>query len=467
MIPSHARFSRLGLLASPPGLIGLMLALFAVHTAAQTTWEQRLPAFHPGDRSGNGLCFDPSSGRTVLFGGQSGLQKLNDTWQWDGTDWTQLTPATAPPPRAASGMAYDVGRGRLVVFGGYGGVTGFLGDTWEWDGTDWQQRFSAHAPAARGNAGMVYENARGKVLLFGGELQPPVPPWLFVNDTWQWDGTDWTQLTPASAPPPRAACGMVYDHGRGRTVLFGGFAGSRKNDTWEWDGANWQQSFPVHVPERRNSHGMAYDGARQRVVMFGGVPDWVGTLRDTWEYDGTDWAQTAPPVSPPGYMPMTYDPVRGRVVLSTGYSTWEYYLDPSLATYGLFGAGCAGMVGMPQLTANGHRPILGQAFTVSLSNLPPDHSTLFVLGLSNTNWLGSGLPLELGALGAPGCNLLVSPDATYPLFNWAGYATWSFPIPSQPSLTGLAFYNQAAAIDHSNALGLVFTNGGAGVIGDH
>jgi hypothetical protein len=95
-----------------------------------------------------------------------------------------------------------------------------------------------------------------------------------------------------------------------------------------------------------------------------------------------------------------------------------------------------------------------------LFNLPPDHSTLMALGLSNTNWLGTALPFALGPIGAPGCNLLVSLDATYPLFNWAGQATWSLPIPNQPSLAGMAFYNQAAAIDHGNALGLVFSNGG-------
>jgi hypothetical protein len=74
---------------------------------------------------------------------------------------------------------------------------------------------------------------------------------------------------------------MTYDAARGRVVLFGGFDGSRLGDTWEWDGTTWSEiSHPVS-PSARSSHAMAYDAARGRVILFGGLD---GSLRlgDTW-----------------------------------------------------------------------------------------------------------------------------------------------------------------------------------------
>jgi hypothetical protein len=72
----------------------------------------------------------------------------------------------------------------------------------------------------------------------------------------------------------------------------------------------------------------------------------------------------------------------------------------------------------------------------------------------------------LGVFGATGCALRISADMTWPVFNWAGYANWALPIPVQPSLVGMTFFQQAAAVDHSNAFGLVFTNAAAARIGD-
>ena len=55
------------------------------------------------------------------------------------------------------------------------------------------------------------------------------------GDTWEWDGTAWTQRSPASAPSPQQGHAMAYDAARGRVVLFGGHDSFRRGDTWEWD----------------------------------------------------------------------------------------------------------------------------------------------------------------------------------------------------------------------------------------
>ena len=43
----------------------------------------------------------------------------------------------------------------------------------------------------------VHASGRGVVLLFGG-----FGPDGFLNDTWAWDGSAWTDVTPASGNPP-------------------------------------------------------------------------------------------------------------------------------------------------------------------------------------------------------------------------------------------------------------------------
>src|SRR5262249_3203581 len=51
------------------------------------------------------------------------------------------------------------------------------------------------------------------------------------QDTWEWDGTDWTERATASSPPARAGHVLAFDAARGRTVLFGNTSFA---DTWEY-----------------------------------------------------------------------------------------------------------------------------------------------------------------------------------------------------------------------------------------
>jgi hypothetical protein len=63
-----------------------------------------------------------------------------------------------------------------------------------------------------------------------------------LNETWEWDGTEWTQVAD-TGPLPRGHHDMVFDSEKKRTVLFGGadFVSQIFNDTWEWDGKFWTQ----------------------------------------------------------------------------------------------------------------------------------------------------------------------------------------------------------------------------------
>ncbi len=240
-------------------------------------------------------------------------------------DWKKLSPGPSPSARVFHAMAYDSARQRVVLFGGRDSNWKFLNDTWEWDGTSWTQRIpTTNIPSARCGHAMVYNKSRKRIVLFGGIAG--VPPAL--NDTWEWDGNNWAKCNPTTIPSQRAGHAMAYDNARQRIVLFGGGSGPPSNqflnDTWEWIGNNWAKcNPPTKSPRPRSCHGMAYDAVHQRVVLFGGgyglgVPI---DLNDTWEWDGNSWIQSFPLTSPNARSPndaMANDVARQKVVLFGG-----------------------------------------------------------------------------------------------------------------------------------------------------
>jgi cysteine-rich repeat protein len=295
----------------------------------------------PAGRSPRSMTYDAARGRVVMFGGRGTGGYLNDTWEFDGTSWAQRSPTNAPPARDLLAMAFDAER--VLLFGGSNG--GNLGDTWEFDGTAWVRRIQDSNPTARNNHATAYDGGRGRVVLFGGFGNSGSAS-ENLADTWEFDGVEWQQRQPSTAPSARNSHAMAYDGGRGRVVLFGGFGvgggsgsgvGSGSSvgtlsDTWEFDGSTWTQRQPVAAPSARYGHAMTYDAARNRIVLFGGFSGW--NLGDTWEFDGTTWTQRVLPASPPARNGhgLAYDAARRRVVLfggsyaSNGYynDTWEY-----------------------------------------------------------------------------------------------------------------------------------------------
>ena len=277
-----------------------------------TIWSQRLPsqAAEYIQATHGMLVYDSARQRSVLFNGR--------TWEWDGAIWTQRTTYTSTSPfadpNAYSAMAYDAAHQRVILFGGkisYGGSS-FSNETWAWDGTNWTKLSPVTSPTARANHIMAYDAARQRVVLFGGYNLSG-----FLSETWEWDGTTWTQRTPATSPSGGGA--MAYDAARQRVVLFTTIG------AWEWDGTTWTQRIPATSLPARGNYAMAYDTVRQRVVLFGG-DNGTNSLNDTWEWDGTTWTQRTLTISPPAQTnhTMTYDPVRQRIILSGVGGTWEY-----------------------------------------------------------------------------------------------------------------------------------------------
>jgi hypothetical protein len=269
------------------------------------------------------MAYDAGRGVTVLSSGWRTHENIgaNDTWEWDGTAWTENT--TTGTPVAPTGfeislLVYDSGRGVVIDY-----MTTLNRQTlmWDYDGTTWR-KINTTGPVE--TASMAYDSARKKTVLLEDH----------TGITWLWGGAFWRRQYPANSPPALEATRMVYDSHREVAVVFGGMhyqSYTVINDTWEWDGSNWTEMEPANKPPARYWHAMAYDSARKVTVMFGGSSGGDdATFNDTWEWDGTDWKeiQSTEKPAPRLHHSMAYDSKRGVTVLFGGHGemddTWEY-----------------------------------------------------------------------------------------------------------------------------------------------
>ncbi len=232
-------------------------------------------------------------------------------------NWTQQSPQTIPTAREFSAMAYDSAHSQVVMFAGQGfsgGGLNILNDTWVWDGSNWTEESPLTSPAVRSAHAMAYDSAHGQVVLFGGVMGSP------FNDTWLWDGSNWTQASPMTSPPARYLHAMAYDSVHGQVVLFGGIGFHRNflSDTWVWDGANWTQESPATSPTARFGHAMAFDSAHGRVVLFGGGSNVANG--ETWVWDGSNWTQSSNRSGPPARYDhaMAYDSAQNEIITFGG-----------------------------------------------------------------------------------------------------------------------------------------------------
>lgn len=296
---------------------------------AGETWSELKPARVPPMGAGHGgLVLDPVTRGLTLFAGRPDRETGTvDRWAWDGRQWSS-TPML-PGPRNDASVFHDSQRGRLVLFGGSYATE--RDDLWRWDGIGWTAGDERHRPPARSCAGIAYAPDTDTAVLFGGQTRTEC-----LSDTWSFDGADWRECQPPGRPPPsRSKSPLAYDSVRHRWVMFGGFVQdvhgtSCHGDTWEFDGSAWTEHRPAHSPAARRGHGLAFDSRRGRTVLFGGWSSGWGDgvyRRDTWEWDGSDWRETPDPDGPLGREQpgMVFDEGRGVTVLFGGASccsTW-------------------------------------------------------------------------------------------------------------------------------------------------
>lgn len=320
------------------GIMILCLILINSNIAlsqSDSSWQEVIPATKPSGRSDMGFVYDSDRHIVIAVGGvsESNNVLLNETWEYDGKTWIQKFTSQTPGARRRPSIAYDPVRHVTVLFGGSTeGDTAFFNDTWEYDGNNWVKRSIQNPPSLRNGAIMEYDYNQGKMLLFGGYYYDG--NMTFYDETWEYDGIRWTQLFPSNHPTTRETASMIYDTNLGRIVLFGGgqYAGSVVfNDTWVWDGNNWSQLIPLTSPPARWAQAMIYDQKRSRIVLFGGLIGMYDEFNDTWEFDSktNTWIQTSPSVSPSGRWGhgMAYDPINNMTVMFGGSEYTYGYLN--------------------------------------------------------------------------------------------------------------------------------------------
>ena len=264
----------------------------------------------PPARTRAAMVRDEGRGSLVLFGGSTNSGAVGDLWEWDGLGWLGRSDL-GPSARTDHAMAYDRLRDRVVLFGGLvGGVPD--GQTWEWSGAGWTL-VSTSGPSARSGHSLSYDEVTQQVILFGGFDGTDV-----LGDTWAWNGTTWTLLS-TLGPMARMHAAMAGDPERERILLFGGTTSNSEsyavNDTWEWDGTTWTE-LVAPGPLARGRHAMTFGPPLSRIIMSGGTSMLGQALADTWSWDGYSWRQETGGIATSSAA-MAYDYARG-VVLAFG-----------------------------------------------------------------------------------------------------------------------------------------------------
>jgi hypothetical protein len=73
-----------------------------------------------------------------------------------------------------------------------------------------------------------------------------------VQNTWTWDGNNWTEQNPTKQPPLLYFTSGAFDPVLKEVVVFGGGSvGADQNKTWSGDGTNRTQLSPAKHPSIR------------------------------------------------------------------------------------------------------------------------------------------------------------------------------------------------------------------------
>jgi hypothetical protein len=136
----------------------------------------------------------------------------------------------------------------------------------------------------------------------------------------------------------------------------------------------------------------------------------------------------------------------------------------AVSSYTTFATGCAGTRPATRLVPE-QTPRIRLKFTVRLFDLPMNVA-LMMTGWSTTTSPFGPLPLDLGALGMPGCTGYVSPDLVDFVTGTGNQATWRLRIPNDAAFIGAQFHQQALVFDQgANPLGAVESDATTVVVG--
>lgn len=249
-----------------------------------TNWTELTAAGSgAGPRSSPVMAWDAARGKLVVFGGKGDAASWNnylqDTWEWDTTNgWLQIGTASVPDKRWLTNGVYVPGIG-VVFHGGNsqdaGGVTYTDSLTWAYDGSNWSA--IALGPTLQ-NGVLVYRSTTHDLIYACGNS---VASSTAGTDTWRLDlGTmTWSQIVTATLPTSDNATGGpgltgptgYFNEATGKVVLHGGQGngGPPSSLTWEFDGTDWTEVSWAGTAGLRNAPGQWLAATQKGYALCG------------------------------------------------------------------------------------------------------------------------------------------------------------------------------------------------------
>jgi hypothetical protein len=302
--------------------------LSSTFTYANKTWISVGDSTYPLPRSLFAFTTDPARGVIDLYGGLSESNNFFDYWTYQNNGFRQQTGTTGQPTDCVSPLtAFDTDRQKLVMLCDSSATMDFDGTTWTTFDT------SKTSPPSHRFAAMAYDQTLKKTVFFGGYDGVSA----YLNQTWLFDGTSWSQVKKNPAPF-RSLTSMWWDPTLKKTVLYGGLGRltandrlTRFSDMWSFDGTGWLEIKPATTPGMRYGAAVVVDPKTGHALIFGGIRvDTDATnnqvqvyANDMWEWDGTTWTKvTSSILTPPARENAGFavDPLTNDLVLFGGYS---------------------------------------------------------------------------------------------------------------------------------------------------
>ena len=282
-------------------------------------WEaQPAPTEHPEMLHQITPAYDPNRGRVLL----TDNNVLSDVWELNGDAWTKHTTTSVTPKGGYLPLAFDSARDRLVCVGGGDwevtstntAQTVNMNQTWEWDGSQWNHLQPKHHPP-EGVRALAYDAARQLVV-----ASPECSDAL-----WLWNGVDWRD-GPKLGVSDICVQALVYDHVHEQILAFGN--DKQRTRLFSVRGQSVQELASAHRPPISEHVFAAYDSERDRLAVYnwsGGEPNVDIKGSEAWEWDGSDWTQPARDFFPRSGQFLLYDEAHKSLELFGGVTSADRF----------------------------------------------------------------------------------------------------------------------------------------------
>jgi len=172
------------------------------------TWTKLIPTVEGGSLpsvGGGAIVYDSTTDLIILFGGSDGYSDYNETWIYcyHNNTWWKRNPdfvGGTLTKQSMQGMVYDSSLDRTILFGGswqiqYGKYRP-VNETWTYDygnNTWYNMSFNVFGDDfyRREAMGLVYDSSSDKTIMACGFAESPVN---FLNDTWLLKMDDYTAI---------------------------------------------------------------------------------------------------------------------------------------------------------------------------------------------------------------------------------------------------------------------------------